>query len=1475
MNALIRFFCKKHLLVNLITLIVLIGGVFAWQLTSKEELPDITFNTIRISTTYSGASAEDVEFYVTKPLEEVIQGIDGIYRLTSTSSSGRSNISVELDRFVKDIDKVLTEIQSQVSSVPLPEDIINEPRVRVFETSKKAIIDIALYDESKNLLDVPSRMNLQNLARGLESKLLSQPEVFEVRRSGYLTEEVNVNVNPKKFSFYEIPLTDIGSEIQRNHVRAPSGTLKSGRNEQITVLSELDSKEKLDAVVVQGGFDSKPVKLKSIATITDSFEEQTTIYKVNGREAVMFNVVKNSRFGILEALDKVREVTKQYEQTVLDNTSVKVAFLDDESIDVRNRLSIVSSNGLLGFCLIVLTLFIFLNKRSGFWVALGIPFTLCFTLIAGYFLGYTINGITLAGIIIVLGIVVDDAIIVAENISRKLNEGLPLQKAAVEGTLEVIPPIIASVITTCVAFIPLFFFSGRFGNFVMFIPPIIFLMLAASLFESFFLLPSHMTLVPKKHVTNGSPGKIWFRKWEDSYEKLLKILLPKRYWIGLFFLVLMIGTGFLIKSEFKFVMFPDEESREIVLSGIVTAATTSNQTAKSIQPIEDFLQRYIGKEGIAIRSNIARGRRGDAARENQFRITLEITPFDQRIKTTEQLISEIKSFTDQQKELSKVRFRKRRFGQSSGSAFEIVVAENNDNKRDSLIQNVMAALKKHSDITNVEEDIIPSKKEYIIQYDQEQLKQLSVNPANISSTLRTILNGKRLYTLFRNDEEIEVKLTVDDTYRQNIESVLSVPIPNNRNYLIPLRDLVSLQAIEAKSSIRRQNMKRSSFVYSDLKDNSSQSPLEIAEEFEQSIFPKLLADYPSSQIYFEGEVIDTRESKRDFLMSILAVLGLIYVVLAVLFDSVIKPLRIMLVIPFGAIGVALAFYFHGKVLFGFYAAIGTLGMLGVVVNDAIVMLNKLDRSKQDEQDTTSFTAGVAKTRLRAIILTTLTTVVGVMPTAYGFGGTDAMLSDMMIALAWGLLFGTLVTLVLTPCFYLFERDLRRMFKHLSKPTLTILLVGLTFQIFPTPIQASESQLSLKEFIQLATKHDTRFHAILIDQHKLKYDQDVNVESPELLASVLTRFNIDSSSIQNDSSLSLSQTLPDLGQIYSAQYAFDAGDDDPHTFSFSFSQDIARNAFGQSVKLDRQLQMVKTDLSRYQIIEAYEDYMAELITLYYTWIRQFESYQLAQSSYKENEKVLHSILKRQKKKIADDTDVNKLKLQIVAKQEQVIRFKKNYLETTRQILRVIQKPISDDIIPDSTITLDKLPEKLDTELTQMRTNRSFAMLAFLSKQSSLEMNRLSRDLMPSIALSASVLQTTDMSGRVGASFGLPFHNKQAKAKFEVSKLNNKKVALTTESTTDILTMSIQNLYLALTTQKELVDTAAQKRQLAANILKSESENYAYGKIDLNDYIQAVNRYDSTRFDEINEKITYQQLSVEWKRITDSLVTNLDS
>ena len=1033
-ERLIAYFAKKHLLTNLIFITFFIGGVVAWNNTKKEELPNITFDRVSVSVSYQGAPAEDVEYFVTKPIEEAVRGLDGVHKVTSTTSVGQSSVSIELEQDISNIDEVITEIRNTVSDVDLPDEIIDDPHVRVFKTSKKAIIDIALYNEGVHLLNNDQRRNLQEYAYALENQLLNLSQVNSVNRRGYLQEEIQIKVHPKKLLKYEIPFNTVMQEIKNNHVRKPAGNIETREEPQVTLVSELDTVGELEDLIIQGGFEGQVVRLGEVADIIESFEKSKEIRKVNGRQAIILNVVKNSSYGIIEALDAVNKVVQDFKENNLQGTSIKLVFLDDESIDIRNRLSLIGFNGTIGFVLVVITLFLFLNRRAGLWVAMGIPFTLCFTAIFASLMGQTINGMTLAAIIIVMGIIVDDAIVVAENITRLVNQGMKRSEAVVKGTSYVILPVLASIITTCVAFIPLYFFKGHFGNFIQPIPLIIFLVLGASFFESIFILPGHMDLdIPFLNRLNGKTPKEqvtsiqthWFENVEKKYGKFIQKILPYRGLVLISFVILLILSGFLIKYHFKFVMFPHEETRDIFVSGEVKADAKRYETAEETLKIEEFIRNHFQKEMVGIRTGIARSRRGGAVEENNFRISFEIVPKEKRKKSADTIVRELKEGTKDFKGFEKLNFAKSRWGQESGSAISLMVQQNDDALRERIVQELMADLKKHPSLENVEVDGDLRIGEYKIDIIRDKVKRLSINPMDIASTFRAALEGSVLYEFTGTDEDIQVRFTIIDEAKDDIQKVLDLPVENKGNYLVPLRDVVVVEKVKTPNSITREDLKRTTIIDAGLKKKAKDTPVEIAEYFEQNVFPLILKKYPTSTLSFTGEVEHTRESEADLVSAVLLVLLLIYVVLAVLFNSLIRPLIIMLAIPFGVVGIILAFWLHGKVLFGFFAAIGALGLAGVVVNDSIIMLVKLDREFEKEKgkdEADEQIAGIAQTRLRAVVLTTLTTVAGVLPTAYGFAGYDAMLAEMMLALAWGLVFGTLITLVLIPCIYAYLKE---------------------------------------------------------------------------------------------------------------------------------------------------------------------------------------------------------------------------------------------------------------------------------------------------------------------------------------------------------------------------------------------------------------------------------------------------------------------
>ncbi|OGI11389.1 MAG: hypothetical protein A2Y40_05960 [Candidatus Margulisbacteria bacterium GWF2_35_9] len=1032
LKNIIKYFTHRHMLSNMILIGILLGGVYFWNHTQKEELPNIAMDTLRISASYPGASPEEIEYFVTNPIEDAVKNLEGVSDVFSVANSGVTNITVELDVTPRERAEVINNIKSSVLNVKLPTEVRDEPTFREFKTSQKAVLDIFIYDEKAPFLSDANREIIQAYADSLETQLLNLKQVNSISKSGYLEREILVRVDPKKAQAHQLSFPDILAEIRKNNIRVPVGQLSDKEESKISIKAEMDTIDLLNELSIQGGFSSPLVKLKEIADISYSYKEAKTISKVNGRQAIQLNVVKAVDSGIIDSVDEIVKFVKKFNEMNLKNTSIKLITLDDESQSVRDRIALIVQNGLIGFVLIVALLMIFLDFKSGFWVAIGIPFTICFTLVFGSLAGFTINNITLAAIIVVMGMVVDDAIVVAENVSRMKASGEDPDSASVEGTHSVFLPIVASVTTTCLAFVPLLFFSGRMSRMIASLPIIITLMLSASLFESTLLLPGHLNLRfpwEKKINKPKKEARHWFYKVEEVYGRLIKKLLKRKLLILLAFILLLVGSVYIYKYNIKFTMFPNEETTEILINGEVGANATRLQTAEKVSELEDIFQTYLGKEVVGFRTSVASSFRGGAVQENKFSMNIELFPKDKRTKSVKQLLAEWKTKYDKLSGYKEISVRKSRFGQSSGSPIEIVILENNNKIRLDIANEVSNYLKNISALKNVEIESPIKIPEYTVSLKKDYLKRVGINPESIGTVMRSALEGTTIYTLLRDNKEIDVLLTTKLEYNNSIEKLLGIPVANNQNYLVPLRTLLTVDKQYVDSSINHEKQKRTSKVYADFKENGGKTPIEIADIVEKDLFPNILGKYPTSIIYFGGEVKDSREASADFLVGGLMVLSLIYFILALLFNSLSYPLVIMLSIPFGVIGVILAYYFHGYHLFGFFAVVGILGLSGVVVNDSIVMLTKLSREQDVHKRLLTDTeiSDIAKTRLRAVILTTVTTVAGLFPTAYGIAGYDSMLSEMMFAMAWGLIFATVITLILIPTLFSGINSLKRIY----------------------------------------------------------------------------------------------------------------------------------------------------------------------------------------------------------------------------------------------------------------------------------------------------------------------------------------------------------------------------------------------------------------------------------------------------------------
>jgi multidrug efflux pump subunit AcrB len=1018
-DKLIRWFSNNHLLANFIMIGVLLLGVWFWHITAKEEMPNSTWNRVMINASWAGASPEDMERFITRDIEDAVSGRDGVVSVTSTSSRGSCSVVVELNERV-DYTMALNDIRTAVAEVKLP-DGVDDPFVRGFMSSQRAVVDIVIFKTDAPLLSVQDRVDLQESALVLQSQLESLPEVLSADMSGYYQREYRIIVDPVKLEHYRIPFTDLPTSITNQNLRQPAGILEDRAKSLVSIDAELDTPEELRRVVLQGNFDGPLVFLEDVAVVEETFEEYDTIRKVNGREAVTLRVVKNADTGIIVAADAIRARTERFKNS-LSGSGIDLLVTGDDSQGVRDRLALIASNGLLGFILILILLFVFLDFKSGFWVAMGIPFSFCFTMVLSSLLGQTINNMTLAAVIIVMGMVVDDAIVVTENITRLRQQGMPRADAVVRGTASVVSPVIASVITTMAAFVPLLFFSGIAGRMSKVIPPIVILMLAGSLFESLVILPSHMQhpLLEHKRRLSGEKTGHWFFAVERFFGRILDRVLHARFVVIPLFVIVAFGAVLLYKTQFQFSLFPGEESDTLFIDLKTPPDSTRLETEAASREIEVILDEYIPEPVENYQTTIAGGRFGGMREDNRIYIQVSLTEKGKKKGGTKRLSDDLQARLSALPGFTDLVIRSQRFGFSSGSAIEILVQENDPAKRLALAGRLVESLLGRPDISAAEADTPRPIPEYKIDFDRETLTRLGINPQNIRSLIYTAIDGRVLYDFPRGSDTVEVRLITDEKYRRDIDTVFNLPVANRAGYLVPLSEILEIRKVMSDSSISRIDSRRTTSVMADLPEVDPRPLMKVAEELERDLFPVLEAGSPGSVLTFGGEVAETRKIGNELLWAVVFTLVSIYMILSLSLKSLWKPFLIMLSIPLGAAGAIFAFRLHGITTFGFYAGVGLIGLAGVVVNDSIVLLDRLDQVKKGlgRRLTRTEVAETTATRLRAVFLTTATTVIGLLPTAYGIFGYDPLLSQMMLALAWGLMFGTLITLVLIPSLYL-------------------------------------------------------------------------------------------------------------------------------------------------------------------------------------------------------------------------------------------------------------------------------------------------------------------------------------------------------------------------------------------------------------------------------------------------------------------------
>ncbi len=1022
MHSIFEFFAKRHLLANLFTIMVLLLGINTLLTLKKDIFPNVDLGWIWVSTSYPGASSEDVELNVTNKIEDRIKNIPGIKKLTSISSENISSIRIELEDNLEDIDKTKDDIHEAVGQVTgFPAEVTDRPVITEIKGSILVpVMEIGVSGEVEYAL-------MRETARLLEKKLKDIPGVSQISRFGWRDREVKVEIIADKLDQYQLPIQEIIHAIQKENIRSTGGTLESYTSEKnVVTLSQFKNPLDVGEVIVRSTIDGGEIRVKDLALIKDSFEEEKLISHSLGQKAISFLIFKSDEADIIRTNRKIKKMLEREKLNLPDGLSINVT--NDVSKDVENSFGIVVSNGLIGLVLVLIFLTFFLNLRTAFWVAIGIPVVLLGVIFLLPQAGSSLDTLSLGAMILILGIVIDDSIIISESIHSRYEQGDDPLTAAVRGTMVVIVPVITTMLSTLVVFLPMFFMPGIMGKFIFVYPLVVCFALLISLFEVIIALPAHiipgLQLKREKNITLDIREKI-FKKVKFSYKVFARRLFKFRYMNVLVFIIILIGSLSFAAKYMDFILFPTSGAKEFWVSVELPSGSSLQATEDTVNKLEEIINKIPRSEldSYYSRTGILTGQAMEKFGENFASIAVYLTPISNRSREAGMIVDELRKKFKQVEGKHKTSIFIASGGPPVGKPVEIRIVGSNDDMRLQLANDVTSYLKKMNGVKDIHRDDKLGKQQIEITLNKSKLALLGLTVADVATNVRIAYDGQVATSVRYGEEDVDFRVMLTQDTRRSVEFLKIMKVANRNGGLIQLNEVAEFIEGEGPSDINHFHGERVITITSDL-DQKINTPLKVT----QAILDKFNTDreYKGVRIIIGGAAQESAESYVSlFIMFGIAALGICFL-LMLLFDSIFQPILVIVAVPFGIIGVIIAFALHGEPL-GFMVLLGVVGLSGVVVNDSLVMVAHINsiRKNNPEMDITEVVATGAADRIRAILMTTLTTVAGLLPLAYGLGGTDTFSGPMAMAVGWGLIFATPLTLILVPSLYLIGTDMEK------------------------------------------------------------------------------------------------------------------------------------------------------------------------------------------------------------------------------------------------------------------------------------------------------------------------------------------------------------------------------------------------------------------------------------------------------------------
>ncbi|WP_341325514.1 efflux RND transporter permease subunit [Methylotuvimicrobium sp. KM2] len=1021
---------------NLAMVVCIIGGLLFLNNIRQEVFPDFEIDSVSISVAYPGASPEEVERGIVLAIEDAVGGLDGIKQITSSAKENAGTVTVEALRGT-DLQKFTQDIQKEVDRITTFPIDAEKPQITLI-ASKRRVISVALYGDAEDAV-------LHELAEQLRDQLLQDPGITQIDLEGVKPLEIAVEIPQDMLRRYRLSLGDIAQRIASASIDLPAGSVKTDSGEILIRIKERrDYGRQFSQLPIITTPDGSQIKLGDIARITDGFDESDYYATFNDKPAVMLQVYSVGEQTPIQVSETVRNHLDKIAPELPEGIFTDVR--RDASEDYGQRIDLLLRNSAMGLSLVFILLALFLELRLAFWVMMGIPIAFLGSFLFLPSIGVTLNMISLFAFIIAIGIVVDDAIIIGENIYHYRQEGLSPLQAAIQGAREMAMPVTFSILTNIATFMPLLFIPGFTGKIFFMIPLVVITVFLLSLAESLFILPNHLGhLKPLK--SQGIQAKIHhyqqrfsdgFRRWTlHRYGPFLESVLQHRYLtVTLAFSLLIAALAYAASGRMGMTLFPKVESDYAQVTLTMPFGTPFEKT--------EAIARHLSEAARRVASNVPNGDRllkgqftelGTIDRQQTLgshlaTVRTYLAPPEVRddILSTEQFTRRWREEAGEIAGIEAILFESDAGGPSRGPAITVELNHRDIQVLERASRRLAQTLNAYPIVNDVDSGLTSGKEQLDFTLLPEG-RSLGLTAQDVARQVRNAFFGAEVLRQQRGRNEIKIMVRLPENERMSLKNVESLMLRTPAGIEIPLTEAVQIERGRAYTEINRRNGRRNIQVKSGVTPRSRAG--EIINDLKAAELPRLQEEFPGLQYSFQGSQAEMADNLSSLKISFVFALLAIYAMLAIPFRSYILPLIVIVSIPFGIIGAILGHLLMGYDL-SILSMLGIVALSGIVVNDSLVLINYANEHRIGSAKTplqVIKAAGIQ--RFRPILLTTLTTFFGLMPMILETSRQARMLIPMAISIGFGILFATLITLVLIPSLYLVAEDVRVLFHKLK------------------------------------------------------------------------------------------------------------------------------------------------------------------------------------------------------------------------------------------------------------------------------------------------------------------------------------------------------------------------------------------------------------------------------------------------------------